>query len=68
MKNFPELPGLWNQFKDYIYQKSIDTLEKLDDKFHEAIVTITLENVQQNLIRRATTCIESNGEHFEHRI
>jgi hypothetical protein len=69
MKNFPELPGLWNQFKDYIYQKSIDTLEELDDKFHEAIVTPEmLENVQQNLIRRATTCIESNGGHFEHRI
>jgi hypothetical protein len=64
-----ELPGLWNQCKDYIYQKSIDTLEELDDKFHEAIVTITpemLENAQQNLIRRATTCIESNGGHFEH--
>jgi hypothetical protein len=70
MKNFPELSGLWNQFKDYIYQKSIDTLGELDDKFHEAIVTITpemLENVQQNLIRRATTFIESNGN-IEHRI
>jgi hypothetical protein len=71
MKNSPELPGLWNQFKNYIYQKSINTLEELDDKFHEAIVTITpemLENVQQNLIRRATTCIESNGGYFEHLI
>jgi hypothetical protein len=50
MKNIPEIPGLWNQFKDYIYQKSIDTLEELDAKFHESIVTITpemLENVQQ---------------------
>jgi hypothetical protein len=71
MKNIPELPGFWNPFKDYIYQKSIDTLEELDDKFHGAIVTITpeiLENAQQNLIRRATSCIESNGGHFEHRI
>jgi transposase-like protein len=71
MKNFSELPGLWNQFKDHIYQKSIDTLEELDDKFPEAIVIITpemLENVQQNLIRRTTTCIDSNRGHFEHRI
>jgi hypothetical protein len=43
-----------------------------DDKIYETIVAITpemLENVQQNLIRRATTTsIESNGGHFEHRI
>jgi predicted component of type VI protein secretion system len=62
-----ELPGLWNQFKDYLYQEPIDTLEQLDDKIHETIVTIR-ENVQQNLIRRDTTSIESNGGHFEHRI
>jgi hypothetical protein len=44
-----ELPGLWNQFKDYyVYQESIDTLEELDDKIYETIVAITpemLENV-----------------------
>jgi hypothetical protein len=56
------LHGLWNQFKDYVYQKSIDTLEELGDKIHEAIVTITpdmIENLQQNLIRPALA--ESNG-------
>jgi hypothetical protein len=48
-----ELSGLWNQFKKYVYQKFIDTLEDLDNKIHEAIVTITpemLENVQPNYV------------------
>jgi site-specific DNA-cytosine methylase len=36
-----EVPGLWNSFKDYVYQEPIDTLEELDDKSHEAIVIIT---------------------------
>jgi hypothetical protein len=60
---------LWNQFKDFIYRKRVDTLEELENRLQEYIATLTpemLRNVQNNLLRRAALCIEVGGRQFEH--
>jgi hypothetical protein len=47
----------------------VDTLEELKNKLQESIATLTsemLRNVQNNLLRRATLCIEVDGRQFEH--
>ncbi|KAH0815548.1 hypothetical protein GEV33_007243 [Tenebrio molitor] len=52
---------LWNQLKDYVYREPVDTLEILEERLHEAMATLEpamLENVQRNLIRRSTMCIQ----------
>jgi hypothetical protein len=59
---------LWNQLKDYVYREPVDTLEILEERLHEAMATLEpamLENVQRNLIRRSTMCIQEGGRHFE---
>jgi hypothetical protein len=56
-------------YKDYIYRESVDTLEELKNRLQESIATLTsemLRNVQNNLLRRATLCIEVGGKQFEH--
>jgi hypothetical protein len=56
-------------YKDYIYRESVDTLEELKNRLQESIATLTsemLRNVQNNLLRRATLCIEVSGKQFEH--
>jgi hypothetical protein len=56
-----ELPGLWNQFKDNIYQKSTDTREELDDKFHEAVLTKYLPYTRD--VRKCPTKFNSASHH-----
>jgi hypothetical protein len=47
----------------------VDTLEELKNRLQESIATLIsemLRNVQNNLLRRATLCIEVDGRQFEH--
>jgi hypothetical protein len=56
-------------YKDYIYREPVDTLEELKNRLQESIATLTsemLRNVQNNLLQRATLCIEVGGRQFQH--
>jgi hypothetical protein len=54
--------------KKYIYRKPINILEELNDRIHEALVTVIpnmLRLAREYLIKRARLFLQMEGGHFE---
>lgn len=61
---------LWGHLKEAVYSREvIHTLENLQYKITESLVTVTPEMMQRavlDLSRRARLCLQMEGGHFEH--
>lgn len=60
---------LWGYVKNVVYSRPVDTRDVLIERIRQAFTNINrnvLLQVRNNIIRRAQTCLQVQGQNFEH--
>jgi hypothetical protein len=60
---------LWGHVKNLVYRVPVNNLDTLRNRIRDAMAMVTpemLQNVRNNLLKRARLCIQAGGSRFEH--